>query len=212
MDPDATVTKEPEPEPEPEPPAPVVVEEPEPEVAPPPSASLPKRSAIPVPDGPMKIDFSKYVYPTPPVLKLTKLPDYNMEELLADFEVPQYETSKCVVCVGGGGHKCDCILNFSMRLCCVYSTLRVSVLALLSANSQTHLRCLPLHMCRLLANPPPSLTFSPNRMATTSAAISFIVSQIASSDQQACISALRQVCMCKRTLKGSVVFMCGPYL
>ena len=72
--------------------------------------------------------------------------------------------------------------------------LSVSLLSLLSVFSVITLWLSPLsNVCRLLANPPPSLTFSPSRMATTSAAISFIVSQIASSDGQACISALRQV-------------------
>ena len=116
LDPDATVTKEPEPEPEPEPdpPAPPPAD-PEPEVAPPSTASPPKRSAIPVPSGPMRIDFSKYVYPTPPVLKLPRLPDHNMEELLADFEVPQYETSRCVcVCV------CVCVCACVCVYVCVW--------------------------------------------------------------------------------------------
>ena len=77
------------------PPAPAA-EEPEPEVAPPPTASPPKRSAIPVPDGPLKMDFSKYRYPAAPVLKLAKLPAVKQEDLLEDYEVPQYETSKLV--------------------------------------------------------------------------------------------------------------------
>ena len=81
------------------PPAPAA-EEPEPEVAPPPTASPPKRSAaIPVPDGPLKMDFSKYRYPAAPVLKLAKLPAVKQEDLLEDYEVPQYETSKLVCLV-----------------------------------------------------------------------------------------------------------------
>ena len=129
LDPDATVTKEPEPEPEPEPdpPAPPPAE-PEPEVAPPSTASPPKRSAIPVPSGPMRIDFSKYVYPTPPVLKLPRLPDHNMEELLADFEVPQYETSRCVcVCV------CVCVRVCVCACVCVCVCVRVCVRACVRA-------------------------------------------------------------------------------
>ena len=107
------------------PPAPAA-EEPEPEVAPPPTASPPKRSAIPVPDGPLKMDFSKYRYPAAPVLKLAKLPAVKQEDLLEDYEVPQYETSKlvclvflcacacvrasmCVVCV------CVCVCRRALR-------------------------------------------------------------------------------------------------
>jgi cytoskeleton-associated protein 5 len=46
---------------------------------------------------------------------------------------------------------------------------------------------------RLLRDPPPSLTFSPKRMASTASAVSYIISQIASSDNTASIAALRQM-------------------
>ena len=96
------------------PPAPAA-EEPEPEVAPPPTASPPKRSVIPVPDGPLKMDFSKYRYPAAPVLKLAKLPAVKQEDLLEDYEVPQYETSKLVCLV----FLCACEHMACGHACCL---------------------------------------------------------------------------------------------
>ena len=98
------------------PPAPAAAE-PEPEVAPPPTASPPKRSAIPVPDGPLKMDFSKYRYPAAPVLKLAKLPAVKQEDLLEDYEVPQYETSKLVCLVFLCACACACVRASIWRVC-----------------------------------------------------------------------------------------------
>ena len=103
----------------------------------------------------------------------------------------------CVPCVVLCTLACVCILKYTVSISILQYYMCpqcVSLLSLLSDFSIITLWLSPLsNVCRLLANPPPSLTFSPSRMATTSAAISFIVSQIASSDGQACISALRQV-------------------
>ena len=106
----------------------------------------------------------------------------------------------CVPCVILCMLACVCIFKYCIHSFHQYtpvlhvSSVCLSLLSLLSVFPVITLWLSPLsNVCRLLATPPPSLTFSPSRMATTSAAISFIVSQIASSDGQACISALRQV-------------------
>ena len=112
------------------PPAPAA-EEPEPEVAPPPTASPPKRSAIPVPDGPLKMDFSKYRYPAAPVLKLAKLPAVKQEDLLEDYEVPQYETSKLV-----------CLVFLWVRVCVRVSIWRACVRVVCVCVCRRALRCL----------------------------------------------------------------------